>query len=131
MMNDQETSSCTVANGEQCSVVGEIQVPFQLRDRIRVLDVLVIPSLSHTFVFGTDFWRAMAIVPDLRHGEWNFNANAEVSIIQEAAKLSPEQQARLRAVIENELPASTDKIGCIHLVEHVIKTTGEPIKQRF
>lgn len=65
-------SHCTVANGDQCSILGYISVPIEVCERIVLIDVLVVPSLSHSLILGADFWRKIGIVPNLRSKEWNF-----------------------------------------------------------
>ena len=127
-----DVTSCKVANGEHCSVSGVIRVPFRLRDRVRVIEVLAVQSLPLNLILGTDFWRKMGIVPDLRHGEWSFSKVPQVAVIKETDDLGEEQKTILSGLIEDELPASNGKIGCTTLVEHQIrvKSDVEPIKQR-
>ena len=74
-LHKQETN-CTVANGQGCTSIGFMQIPFRLLDRVRILDVLVLPELSHTLILGIDFWRSMEIVPDLKQDIWHFANNA-------------------------------------------------------
>lgn len=62
-------STCRVANGGTCESVGECLIPFTVRDKSRIVSTLVVPDLPHTLILGSDFWRIMGIVPDLRHGE--------------------------------------------------------------
>ncbi|KAG5872195.1 hypothetical protein JTB14_033692 [Gonioctena quinquepunctata] len=60
---------CRAANGQRCQSVGECTVPFRVRDRIRLMEVLVVLEVPHTLILGADFWKVMGIVPDLRHDE--------------------------------------------------------------
>ncbi|KAG5881440.1 hypothetical protein JTB14_030562 [Gonioctena quinquepunctata] len=64
-------SSVTVANGDKCECLGVLHVPVRLKDSEKIIDILVVPDLSHTLILGVDFWR-MGIVPDLRSKEWKF-----------------------------------------------------------
>jgi hypothetical protein len=69
----KQTVKCTVANGQSCSSIGYIQVPITLMNKTRIIDVLVIPELSHTLILGIDFWKIMEIVPDLKQDVWHFS----------------------------------------------------------
>nr|CAI5825571.1 unnamed protein product [Callosobruchus analis] len=127
---------CTVANGQKCQVLGTVSLPFQLRDRIQVIDALVIPTLPHSIILGVDFWKRMEVVPNLHAGEWNFCSDisvqsAEVAGIQDNSSLTPEQRALLNSVVNEAFDKMGDRVGRTHLVEHVIRTDSPPIKQRY
>lgn len=127
-------NSCTVANGNLCEVKGYIRVPVRLRDRVRIFDILVVPTLSHSLILGIDFWCQMGIVPNLHSGEWTFclaeNETAQVGALESADHLSTDQRHILRDVIDETFRTMGDKLGCTTMVEHVIRTNSPPIKQR-
>lgn len=132
-LNTSNITTCTVANGQTCTSIGTITVPICLEDKTKILDVLVVPSLSHILILGTDFWKAMGIVPNLRRGEWKFCSNPtmiHVNAIQSAADLSSTQLEELRLLVDKSFNNARGKLGCTDLVEHVIKTSSPPIKQR-
>lgn len=125
---------CTVADGTQCSVVGSFNIPFRVEDRVVFVDVLVMPSLPHTLILGADFWKKLGIVPDLRHGHWEFTScpsRAAVCSLTDGSHLTTEQSERLKIFLEDVFSKFPSKLGCTSMVAHVIKTTAEPIKQRF
>lgn len=134
-LNTSDVTSCTVANGEKCQSLGSINVPFQLKDRVKIVKALVIPSLAHTLILGADFWKAMGLVPDLRHGEWKFSNLPETYVdsiaLQSQTELSPSQSKQLHELVENAFREMGDSLGCTNLVEHEIKTSSAPIKQRY
>lgn len=126
---------CTVANGDACQVLGSIRLPIQLRERIVVIEALVVPSLPHSLILGIDFWSRMGLVPDLHAGEWHFRNSQDsapkVSAIQSRDSLHPDQQCLLDDLINTTLSDMSDHVGCTNLVELVIKTDSPPIKQRY
>lgn len=126
--------SVTVANGESCEVLGSITVPVQLKDKVKVVEVLVIPNLPHTLILGADFWRIMEIIPNLSQDVWKFSVDA-IETTQPAllpyAELTAEQSGILRNFIEDTFVTMPDEIGYTHLVKHRIVTKAEPIKQRY
>lgn len=126
---------CTVANGQTCCSVGTISTPFRLLDRVRVLDVLVVPSLYSTLILGADFWVSMDIVPDLRRNEWHFSDGHGVDIyeIVDEALLSSKQRVQLNNLLEKEFQRMGKALGSAHAAEHVIvvEPGTRPIKQRY
>ncbi|KAJ8964168.1 hypothetical protein NQ317_016442 [Molorchus minor] len=73
VLNNRRKIKCTVANGQQVESAGECEIPFCVRDKVKLIKVLVVPEVPHTLILGTNFWRNMGIVPDLRHNEWYFS----------------------------------------------------------
>lgn len=49
--------------GQSCKTSGAIEIPIQLKDKVILLEVLVVPSLPNNFILGVDFWSKMKIVP--------------------------------------------------------------------
>lgn len=130
-----DTTTCTVANGDSCEVLGRLAVPIRLCDRVKIVDVLVVPSLPHQIILGMDFWIQMGIVPDLFTDQWHFRqeSNTEyppIAAIQPRESLTKEQQKSLDEVIQEAFLKMGDRIGCTNMVEHVITTNSPPIKQR-
>lgn len=126
-------TACTVANGQQCRSVGRVHVPFELMGKLCVLEVLVMPDLSHHLLLGTDFWIAMGIVPDLRSDVWHFSGcnPCDVAAVTDATVLSPDQRLLLEQIIEKKFREMGDGLGYTTLAEHDIITESTPIKQRY
>lgn len=134
-LETEETPLCTVANGQSCKTIGYVQLPIRLQDRVRILKVLVVPTLSHTLILGIDFWKKMEVIPNLNTGQWSFlstdESNHSVSAIQDIETLGQDQRKDLDEMVQKAFSEMGDKIGCTHLVEHVIRTNSPPIKQRY
>lgn len=130
-----DTGSCRVANDQSCKVLGSIELPMRLENKIKVISVLVVPDISSTLVLGMDFWLSMQIIPDLSSGCWNFSQspseNFKVNSLMASDLLSSEQLSRLNKVIDAYfVTVCSETLGCTPLVEHKIVTSSEPIKQR-
>lgn len=125
---------CTVANGQKCEVEGSLLVPFRLYDRVKILEVLIIPSLPHELILGMDFWVRMAIVPDLFSDVWTFRDSEQiepsVDAIQSIDHLTIEQQRKLESLLQEQFSRMGTNLGCTNMVEHRITTDSAPIKQR-
>lgn len=135
VLDNTKKVSCTVANGNICESIGECEVPFLLRGKVKLVKVLIVPSLRHTLILGTDFWRTMGIVPDLRHNEWYFSKESHhldsVDHLRSKTVLTRMEEARLKAVIERNVELMGMKLGCTSMADHVIVTNSPPIKQRY
>lgn len=134
-LNPNGKSDCVVANGQGIDGIGTTQVPIQLRDRIVLLEVLVVPSIPQKLILGIDFWCRMRIVPDLYAGEWSFRSSfpeeTQIHAIQSIDTLTSEQRQILDSFIEESFSSMGDKLGCTTLREIVLKTDHAPIKQRY
>lgn len=108
-LDSSKCVKCTVANGQSVQSIGECEIPFRVRDRIRLLKVLVVPNLSHTLILGANFWKSMGIVPDLRHDEWHFSGQPTcgsingVDHLRSQTVLTTLQEARLKTLIDRNV----------------------------
>lgn len=125
-------SSCRVANGVDCPVVGYYTVPFRVENRLALVDVLVVPTVATTLILGADFWRRMGIVPDIRHGQWSFTSTAvpQVGSVEPRSRLTADQSDKLNALLNTVFSRMGQGLGCARGVAHVIRTKAEPIRQR-
>lgn len=134
-LNSDKKINCVVANGQSVQSIGECQVPFNVRNRIKLVTVLVVPELRHTLILGTNFWKTMGIVPDLRHNEWHFSDQPEgvetIDHLIDKTVLTPLQEGRLKTLVDRNIALMGSGLGCTDLVEHVIVTKSSPIKQRY
>ncbi|KAJ8937520.1 hypothetical protein NQ314_011811, partial [Rhamnusium bicolor] len=123
-LDSSKAVRCTVANGQSVQSIGECEIPFRVRDRIKLITVLVVPELLHTLILGANFWKSMGIVPDLRHNEWHFSDQPicgsinEMDHLRGQTILSPLQETRLKALIDRNVALMGEKLGCTDLAEH-------------
>lgn len=133
-LNPKIRLNCTVANGQTCTSIGVVEIPYQLRDKVVTLQTLVVPNLPHRLILGIDFWMRMGIIPDLYSGEWKFRSAdpvaTKINAIHSLDSLKPDQRF-LPQVISEMFSSMDKKIGCTSLVELVIRTESTPIKQRY
>lgn len=126
---------CKVANGQTCYSNGECELPICVRNKVKLVRVLVVPDIPHVLILGTDFWRIMGIVPDLRHNEWYFSKEPflldSVDHLRSQTVLTSMEENRLKAVIDRNKALMGEALGCTDRTEHVIKTDSPPIKQRY
>lgn len=126
--------ACSVANDHKCEVLGYVSLPIRLKDKVLVLDVLVVPQLPHTIVLGVDFWISMDLIPNLKEGCWSFSDTipqvGSINPITSKDILNSTQDARLETLLNHYFTLQGDRLGCTNLVQHKICVNSEPIKQR-
>ena len=130
-MRPDARRDCTVANGTVCAALGTVSVPFTVLGRTCVMEVLVVPELSHRLVLGADFWRVMGIVPDLRNDVWHFSDSPEVCDIQSVDTLTPSQRSQLDGLLRSHFVEPDGVLGTVTAVEHEIVTDSPPIRLRY
>lgn len=133
-LNENKETYCTVANGQRARSIGTCLLPIGLKTKLEVIEVLVIPELPHTLILGADFFRSLAVVPNLRDDVWYFADQQHIDSLgspDSQTKLSSSQQEQLNSLITKMVSLMGDGIGCTHLAEHVIVTNSPPIKQRY
>ncbi|KAJ8932542.1 hypothetical protein NQ314_014592, partial [Rhamnusium bicolor] len=97
-------TQCKVANGQTCASISYVSTPVTLGDKARIIDILVIPELSHKLILGVDFWVSMNIIPDLRQRIWHFSdhePSTEVCSILDETSLNPNQKSVLEQLVES------------------------------
>lgn len=134
-LNKSKVITCTVANGQKCTSIGSIELPMALRHKLKIIETIVIPDLQHNLILGDDFWIAMGIVPDLRHGEWHFSDESKYidSILKDRIPtvLSSLETSQLQKIIDHYKNNMGSRLGCAKSVQHIIVTKSPPIKQRY
>ncbi|KAJ8979268.1 hypothetical protein NQ317_003819 [Molorchus minor] len=109
-----------------CECIGVLRTPVKLQDVEKIIDILVVPDLSHTLILGIDFWSRMGIVPNISSNEWTF-ALAETIDIDSVESLKPrssltrEESAILDKLVDDNFASMGDQLGCTNIVEHRIE----------
>lgn len=140
-LNRNGTLVCKVANDQKTSVLGSARVPIKLMDRVKLIDVIVVPDIHHPLILGINFFVSMGIVPNLRKDCWHFDTStvdkdyqldlAKVTSVQGKDALTENQRESLDCLVDQYFELMGDKLGCTSLVEHHIQTNATPIKQRY
>lgn len=129
----RRSTICTVANGATVKVIGEISTPVKIQERVRVIDMMVVPQIPCQIILGTDFFRIMGVVPDLRTDTWVFSKDTPCSLISAIDPVMKGiQRIRLQTLIDELFQQVSDvELGRASGIEHTIVTNSPPIKQRY
>lgn len=101
-----------------------------MRDRVKILVILVVLEVKTSLILGSEFWRAMGIVPDLRSGEWVLTSEPTVQLgaIEGRPDLTSLQEEQLQSLLDEKFSRLMGRtIGCTDKAEHKITTDSPPI----
>lgn len=63
--DDSASKTFTVAIGNFSEVIGSVLLTIHLLlDRVKLFEMLVIPSIIYYIILDVDFWRGMNVIPD-------------------------------------------------------------------
>ena len=106
--------------------------PIAVQDKVKLIEVLVMPDMSSELIPGVDFWQPMKVVPDLSQGTWEFVAPFDDVKDEGDCAMSAEERTVLGQLVDRFRRGWETRVGCTSLVEHEIETgTARPIKQRY
>lgn len=131
------SSNVTTADNNVQSVSGLLSLPVVCCNITRIIDFLIVPSISQKFILGVDFWKAFNIAPQVfnncNEAPHITNTISEIRTITPSENLSTIQAQQLAEIKDKFESISFEKcgLGLTHLVHHHIETTGPPIKQRY
>lgn len=133
----------STADGSEQSVAGSVLLPISVGGVVKLLDILVVPSLQHDVLLGMDFVKEFELSVDFKNNSYDLPIPTVCSsccrketpnVIQDRADLSPEQQTLLLSVVDRFQTVSWQdgqRLGRTSLIEHDIDTgDAKPVKQR-
>ncbi|KAE8741787.1 hypothetical protein FOCC_FOCC012676 [Frankliniella occidentalis] len=130
-------SHVKVADEDTTEVQGEVDVPFEVGDKVRLITVLYVPRISKNLILGMDFWRRFHFVPDFVTAKCEVNIDS-IQLLEtpESIKddvLTEGQRKELDKLLEFFKPyLQPGKLGCVKGVEHNIDTgDSKPFKVTY
>ena len=125
-------TSCRTASGQEMNTIGVFSVLFEIKGVLILVNVLAIPFLFNALILGADFWREANLIVDLARDQFTFSRRPPmISSVAAKSDLTQEQRERLEHTLSRIFSGSKQTLGCTNLVEHRIRTTAEPIRQRY
>lgn len=113
----------------KCTTI-PLQTKLEVEGKTKVFDAYVVPEVRHELILGTEFWKGMGIVTNLRSGEWHFKGVAksevqqidgglQVNSVLGSANLSANELRELDEIVENYFDLIKGvKLGCTNVIEH-------------
>lgn len=124
----------TTADGTPQDVLGYISVPITLNNVTKIMKILIIPSLNHSFILGVDFLKNFQINVNFNDLSYHspISTLCTVNTIQSVQDLSSTENKALEKVTKMFCEiAPTDRLGRTSLISHSIDTgDAKPIRQR-
>lgn len=151
------TTSAVTADNSPLKVMGMLTLPVIFKNVNKNFDFIVVPGLTSELILGMDFLFAFNLIEGIKHlFETSFNASmnemtgkndkealefyevevcvcSERQYINSRDSLNSGQEKQLNEIIKlyNNISSEQMGLGLSSLVTHQIKTTGDPIKQRY
>lgn len=122
-------------NGDLSEVVGYMDIPMEVANHVKMIEVLICAGVPQPFTLGMDFWRQFGLLPEIANGSCEISTVREVAtieLIKPRQNLTTMEEDKLALLIQQHFTDMGTKLGCTTLVHHKIDTgTTEPIKQRY
>lgn len=121
------------ADGSKLEVLGEVRIPFTLRNKTRVIPTLVAPRLTQECICGMDFWKTFGIYPSIASIQSISVETTPNKSLSERPSLSEKQVRILEDAKHHFKIATSDSLETTSLYEHeiIIKDefkTAKPIR---
>lgn len=108
----------TADNKEQ-HVRGLVHLPIEINEECHLVEALVVPSLNHNLIFGSDFCQKFGIKIDYLEGSWEIQQN-NVSLVtvnsvdsknelEHRKSLSPDQKVVINELLQSFKEVSGEK----------------------
>lgn len=135
------------ADGKPQKVTGSVDLPIRADNICRVMKVLIVPSLTHTFILGSDFCKNFRIKLDFLNDSWHIRSeesdyeflvkSSEVSdqipmVVYSISDLSSEQIQRVEQVKSDyEKISCEDRLGRTDKMKfHIDTGDAKPFRER-
>lgn len=74
-INPSLQRNISTADGISQAVTGIIDLPLRIDSRLRIIGVLVVPSIKHTLVLGSDFCKQFQLKIDYKSNSWHIQCD--------------------------------------------------------
>lgn len=128
-------STIKMANNATALIQDYFAVPVQFSDSVYVIHFFILPSSSHKFLLGVDFWQKAKLSLTYKDEQWCIESIAQESQqnngIIKFHDLSDTQKQTLNQTIDKFRTLCTGELGRSNVFEHTIDTGDSlPIFQR-
>lgn len=141
-IHKHETKFLSTADGTRQKVLGFVSLPIQINNEYKLFDILVVPTIQTSFIFGSDFCNLFGIVLNYRKGTWECTSNSYNTIftfssepdsqINDSQRFSTNEQKDIENVTNKFKKISCeDRLGRTNVITHSIDTgDATPFKQK-
>lgn len=139
-------SNISTADGTAQPISGAINLPIHLDNVLRIVEVLVVPSLEHSIILGSDFCKLFDITLDFRNNSYQVGGShklecsyvssekSPVPFVKDKSELSKNQTRDLEQIVSKFKELSWNEgetLGRTNMITHRIDTgDSQPLKQR-
>lgn len=136
-VNPAMVKNIAVADGSPQTVTGVVDLPVMIKEQCRVVKALVVPSVRHGFIFGSDFARQFSILVDFKNNTWFTQDDTSTALRNNNKKilnslvtleeLNSSQRIEAQKIIDSFKDISSDtRIGLTNKISMTIDTGDAP-----
>ncbi|GLV33512.1 hypothetical protein CBL_20243, partial [Carabus blaptoides fortunei] len=95
-----ENDAIITANGTSSRIEGIASIPYEVNDKIHIIDTLLVSSLISDLLLGVDILSKFHIVPDIANKSFTCNALLNQCAIVDKAQLSVTERSNLNKITD-------------------------------
>lgn len=138
----------TTADGQKQQISGSVLLPICLENKCKLLEALIVPSLCHSFILGSDFLKLFGLFLNFKTNTWemdNQSIQAHINVvnnsdfsnninkgIQSTSLLSSNEKIQVNNILEKFKELSPEgRLGRTNkFIQHIDTGDARPIRQR-
>lgn len=140
----------TVADGTKQKIIGKVELTIKLNGQCRSLPILVVPTLCHSLILGSDFCKEFGLVVNFSNNSWCISNQSVQKIstqtissptgsskswrhgLESLSNLSSDEKLQVERVLEQYKELSPE--GCLgrtnKITHHIDTGDAKPFRQR-
>lgn len=132
------------ADSREQVIEGMVDLPIIIKNSLQILPTYIVPSLAHSFIFGSDFCKKFQVRIDFENNEWFAQSellNCSIDVVETSNMkvpsvslefLSESQVSQVTNIVESfKKITSKDRLGLTHKITMNIDTgDAKPFKLR-
>lgn len=122
----------STADDNKQKMEGVVNILIRIENNCRLLSTLVVPSLSQSFILGSDFYHLFSVIINFYDDTWQ--VHSELSNTKSGThtykSFSEYQQKQMDMVVQyfNKLSTANNKLGRTSVEHHIDTGDAQPIK---
>lgn len=144
-VNSSNLKQIVTADGTNRKVQGIIDLPMTIDGNVQIISFVIVPSLPHGFIFGSDFCRRFKLLINFKDSCWEIQSaisNSQINVLSNVSEIKefaiPDNElSEVEKVIVNEVihsfrtVSSENGLGHTNKIEmHIDIGESKPFKKR-
>lgn len=95
LIKPSSSLSVTTADGSIQSCLGTVYLPLTINNYTKTLNILIVPSIKHALILGTDFCQTFELTMNLKNSSWSTPFCSSINVIKDASSLGEIEKEQL------------------------------------